>query len=404
LIPINMAVGSIRVVITLLALAVGGSVFDVGVIIAANSIVTIVMSIAWGRLSDYFGVRIRFLLLFFIASAPMFALLGLVSEVWQVILLYTLSAAFIAGIQPIATMYAVEYRGGKGWQKEIVKYNSFFNIGVILGLVVNSLIALVLPLSWVLYIATAFCLVSALILWRTAKEPKIPLERHAYPVMSLQDEENPTSMSVFDYFDPRRLKLFKRARRLKPIHLLFIACLVHWTGVYSYGVGEVPFMREIGLSASVILSINVAENIATVVSFSSLVPRIKTEYKKLVTSMIVVRSAIIVGWAGLTVFLVYRSDFAFVFPLVFLVVFLACYALVWYPIMCYAISQAQFDKKGTIQGELLAVVALANVLGSLFGGFIIATFGYAVGFLVAALISVLAIPIIRFINIEIKTD
>lgn len=399
-----MAVGSIRVVITLLALAVGGTVFEVGIIIAANSIVTIVMSIAWGRLSDYFGVRIRFLLLFFLASAPMFVLLGLASEVWQVILLYTLSAAFIAGIQPIATMYAVEYRGGKGWQQEIVKYNSYYNVGVIAGLVVNSLIALVLPLSWVLYIATAFCIISALILWRTAEEPKIPLERHAYPVMNLQDEETSTGMSVFDYIDPRKLGLFKHVRRLKPIHILFIACLVHWTGVYCYGVGEVPFMREIGLSASVILSIHVAENIAAVIFFSSLVPRVKMEYRKLVISMVAVRSAIILGWAGLAVFLVYRSDFAFIFPLVFLVVFLASYALVWYPIMCYAISQAQFDKKGTVQGELLAVVALANVLGSLLGGFIIATFGYAVGFLVAALISVLAIPIVRFINIEIKTD
>jgi hypothetical protein len=34
-------------------------------------------------------------------------------------------------------MYAVEYREGKNWQREVVKYNSFLTIGVIVGLIVT---------------------------------------------------------------------------------------------------------------------------------------------------------------------------------------------------------------------------------------------------------------------------
>jgi MFS family permease len=396
-----MAVGSIRVVITLAALSLGGTLLDIGVIIASNAIVTIAMSIAWGRLSDHFGLRVRFLLVFYFASAPVFALLGVASAVWQLVLLYTVLGFFIAGIQPIAAMYAVEYRQGKHWQREIVKYNSFYNGGVIAGLVVNSLVTLVIPLSWVLYLAGGFCVASALILLRTAKEPQLPLERQAFPIINTQDEEQTTSMSVLDYF---KLNIPKSLRRLKPVHLLFLACLVHWTGVYSYGVGEVPFMSAIGLSASVILSINVAENVATVVSFSSLVPRVKMEYQRLVTLMMASRSVLILFWAGLTVLLTTKVSYAFIFPLTLEILFLVCYALVWYPIMCFAISQAQFNRKGTTQGELLAIVSLANVLGALIGGFVIGTFGYLVGFAVAAGIAALAIPIIRKINIEIKTD
>jgi hypothetical protein len=123
-------------------------------------------------------------------------------------------------------------------------------------------------------------------------------------------------------------------------------------GVYSYAVGEVPFMSAIGLSASVILAINVAENVATVFSFSKLIPKIKMEYQRLVSSMMLTRSAIIAGWAGITILLTYRVSFAFNFPLTFEVLFLICYALVWYPIMCFAISQAEFNRKGTSQGEL----------------------------------------------------
>jgi MFS family permease len=399
-----MAVGSIRVIITLAALSLGGTLFDIGVIIASNAIVTIAMSIAWGRLSDFFGLRVRFLLVFFLAAAPIFVLLGLASAVWQLILLYAILAVFTAGIQPVAAMYAVEYREGKRWQSEIVKYNSFYNGGVIAGLVINSLVTLLIPLSWVLYIAGGFCVASVLILWRTAKEPQLPLERQAFPIINTQDEEQTTSMSVLDYFNIKKLNIPKSLRRLKPVHLLFLACLVHWTGVYSYGVGEVPFMSAIGLSASVILSINVAENVATVVSFSSLVPRVKKEYQRLVTLMMAYRSVLILCWAGLTVLLTTRLSYAFIFPLTLEILFLVCYALVWYPIMCFAISQAQFNRKGTTQGELLAIVSLANVLGALIGGFVIGTFGYAVGFAVAAGIAALAIPIIRRINIEIKTD
>jgi len=174
--------------------------------------------------------------------------------------------------------------------------------------------------------------------------------------------------------------------------------------VFACGVGEVPFMSAIGMSASLILAVHVAENVATVISFSSIVPRIRIEYQKLVTSGMAVRSLLILGWAGLTVFLTYNTPIAFAFPFILLIAFLIFYALIWYPIICFAISQALPNRKGTTQGQLLAVVSLANVLGSLMGGAIIGAFGYLVGFVISAAVAALAIPIIRYINMEIKTD
>jgi MFS family permease len=403
LIPINMAVGSVKIVVTLAALALGASLFDIGLLIALNALVSIAVSIGWGRISDYFGLRIGFLFIFFLISAPLFILLGVATEVWQLIVIFTVLAFSTAGIGPIAAMYAVEYREGKDWQKEIVRYNSYLNIGVIVGLVFSSFVALVVPLSWLLYLGAVFCVVSAVLIWRTAKEPDLPLERDVYTTANLEEKkEEPTS--VFDNFDVKNLKLQHIFRRLKPVHLLFLACLVHWTGVFTYGVGEVPLMKAIGLSASVILSINVAENLATVVSYSTLVPRVKLDYQKLVALMMGSRSALIVCWVGLTVFTMTQVSYVFIFPLILEILFLLCYALLWYPIMCFAISQAQFNKKGQTQGELVAVVSLANVLGGVIGGVVIGTFGFAVGFAVAAGLSALAIPILRYLNMEIKTD
>lgn len=402
LIPINMAIGSIRVVITLLALALGANLLEIGILIAANSLVTIVFSLFWGRISDFFGLRVRFLLILFLLSTPVFVFLGFANSVSVLTVLFTILAVFSSGIPPIAVMYSVEYREGKNWQKEIVKYNSFFNTGTILGLVLNSLLALILPLNWMLYLSAIFCIISAVIIWKTGKEPELPLEREAFPIINVQDEERTFASSIIDYFDVRKIKIPKSFKALKPIHLLFLACLVHWTGVYSYSVGEVPLMSAIGLSSSVILGINVAETMGTVFSYSRLIPRVSMEYQKLVTSMMAIRGVLIVTWAGLTFFIVNRFSGVFVFPLVLEILFLICYALVWYPIMCFAISQAKPNRKGTTQGELLSIVSLANVIGALIGGFLIGTFGYAVGFIVSAAITILAIPIMRHVNIEIK--
>jgi len=380
----------------------GASLIEIGILIAANAVVTIVMSIFWGKLSDSFGLRKKFLLLLFLASAPMFFLLGLADSILTLTILYTALVVFTSGIQPIAVMYAVEYREGKNWQKEIIRYNSYLNIGVILGLIINSIIALIIPLTWILYLLSLFSFVSAVVLYKTAKEPPIPLEREAFPIINVQDEERTSTWSILGYFDIRKIKIPRSFRTLKPIHLLFLTCLVHWIGVFFFSVGEVLLMSAIGLSTSLILAVNVAENAATVFSFFRLVPRVSMEYQKLMTAMMTARSLIILSWAGLTVFILYPSSGAFVFPLIFEMLFLTCYALLWYPITCFAISQAEFNRKGTTQGQLLSIVSLANVIGALIGGFLIAMFGFAVGFIVSAAIAVLALPILHYINIEIK--
>jgi MFS family permease len=397
-----MSLGSIKVVITLLALSLGANLLNIGILIAANAAVTILFSLFWGRISDFFGLRKRFLLLFFLASSPMFVLLGTANSVVSLTVLYTMLAVFTSGIQPIAVMYSVEYREGKNWQKEIVKYNQYFNIGVILGLILYSLLALTIPLNWILYLSAIFCLISAAVLWKTAKEPQLSLEREAFAIINVQNEERTLTWSILDYFDIRKIRIPKSFKNIKPIHILFITCLVHWTGVFSFAVGEVPLMSAIGLSSSVILGISVAENAATIFSYSRLVPKVTMEYQKLVSSMIATRSLIIVAWAGLTYFIIFPFTGGFVFPLVFAVLFLTCYALLWYPIMCFAISQAEPNRKGTTQGQLLATVSLANVAGALIGGLLIAMFGYAVGFITSAVIAALAIPILRYVDIEIK--
>ncbi len=383
-----MAIGSIKVVIVLIALASGAGLFEIGLLIALNSAATIVFSLFWGRISDFFGLRKKFMLLLFLLSAPMFILLGFSNSVLSLTVLYTTLAAFTGGIQPIASMYAIEYREGKNWRQEVVKFNSFLNVGIIVGLVLNTILALIIPLSWILYLSAGLCLISVVMLWKTAKEPLLPLEREAY--------------SIRDYFDIRKIRIPRNFRKLKPIQILFLICLIHWTGVYAYGVGEVPLMTAIGLSSSMIIGINVAENIATVYAFNRLVPRVKMSSKKLIATMIGARGLLILVWAGLTFFIANQFSVVFILPLILEIAFLICYALLWFPIVCFAIAQSPPGRKGTTQGELLSIISMGNVAGALVGGIIIGGFGFEVGFIASAVIAILAIPLLRYVDIEIN--
>jgi len=53
---------------------------------------------------------------------------------------------------------------------------------------------------------------------------------------------------------------------------------------------------------------------------------------------------------------------------------------------------------GAAQGQLLSIVAFANVVGSAIGGVVITAYGYTFGFVIAGVLSMLAIPIFSRID------
>ena len=139
----------------------------------------------------------------------MFVLLGLAAPVWQLILLYTILAVFTAGIQPIASYVCrrIPRRQKLAERNRQIQFLLERRSNRRAGSKQSSNAGNSAELGS-LYCIDVLC-GFALILWRTAKEPELPLEREAYPIINVQDEEQPTAMSVLDYFDPRKLKMSK---------------------------------------------------------------------------------------------------------------------------------------------------------------------------------------------------
>lgn len=400
LIPLYMAIGSSGLLVTLVALSLGASVADIGIMTAAGAAATIVFSAVWGRLSDFSGKRKKYLLLLYTISGPIFLALGIANSFPQLILLYTILVSFTSGVAPIAVIYTVECCKGRNWQGGIARYNSITSVGNILGLLTYTVVAQFYETRWLFYISAATCFLAVILLWRIGREPEITLERHPFQVRSFHDVERFFSpKSALHYFDVKKLKLPKNLKQLKPLQLLFLAAFVHWIGINVLAVGQIPLMRSLGLSDSLILAINSIAGVTQAVAFVKIAPSIKSDHKKFLNSVVVVRGGLTMCWAALPIFFFYPVSFIFIFPLVISVIWSIFFAMIWLPITTFAVSQASANRKGSAIGELLSVIGVANAIGSALGGLAITTFGYTVGFVLASIVAMLAIPIISRIDI-----
>jgi MFS family permease len=400
LIPLYMAIGSPGLLVTLAALSLGANVADIGVMTAAGAAASIVLSAVWGGLSDFSGRRKGYLLLFFIILGPIFLALSMANSVPQLILLYTVLVSIASGVTPIAVMYTVECCKGKNWQGGVARYNSIISIGNILGLLTYTVMAQFYEMRWLFYIAAAMCFLAVILLWKTGHEPEITLERQPFQVRILRYGEKFFSPKpILHYLDIRRSKIPKNLKHLKSLQLLFLAAFVHWVGITFFAVGQTPLMKALGLSDSLILAVSCAAGATQAIAFVRIAPRINSDNKRLLNRVVVIRGSLILCWAALPIFFFYPTSFVFIFPLIISIVWSIFYAMIWLPITTFAISEASADRKGSVQGQLLSAVGVGNAIGSALGGLVITAYGYTVGFVLASIIAMLAIPIISRIEI-----
>ena len=394
-IPLYMAIGSPGLLATLLVLSLDASVAEIGVMTAAGAVSTFIFSIVWGRLSDFSGIRKRYLLFFALALSPVFLMLSMATSVQQVILIYTVGSILTAGVAPIAVMYTVECCRLEDWHVGVARYSSVASIGNILGLLTYTAAAPFVETRWLFYISSVTCFLAVLFLWKMGQEPEVTLERHSFPVKSFHDAEKFLSPRPFlHYLDIRRIKIPKNLGQMSPLQLLFLAAFIHWTGISAFGVGQTPLMKDLGITDSLILALNVITGVIAAIAFAWIAPRIKSSRKRSLNLIVIARCGLILCWAALPYFLVHSFSLVFILPLIISIIFNVLYALIWLPITNFAISRAPADHKGSVQGELLSATALAGAVGSVVGGIVITAYGYTAGFVLASIIALLTIPIL----------
>lgn len=406
IIPLYMALGPSGPLITLFALSLGASLIDIGIISATGSAATILFSTIWGKVSDLSGRRKIYFVFILAVLCFLFLTLGSSTSVAQLILLNALLSVFISGISPIVVMLAIETSKSKSWENHVAKYNSVTNSGAIFGLLLNTAFALFFQINYLFYAAFILCLASAILLWAIAPEPPITLERHAFSPRNFRLLDRYLSpRPLFHYFTVRRFRLSKGSKRLylTTLQLLFLSCFIHWTGIAAFFVIKIPFMKNLLLSESQILTINAFSHIVATFSFLKIEPYLKNRHKNFISRAIVLRGILILCYTGLALFIINPASYtsvSFVFMLLIDGIWAVGYAMVWLPIFTVTVSKAPTHSKGATQGKLNSSIAIATAVGSSLGGFLAATFGYTMAFTLAAITTVLATLIIFRINMD----
>lgn len=389
MVPLYMAIGNPGLLVTLVALNHGANVAQIGAITAAGSAASFALSMVWGRLSDLSSRRKIYLMSFAITLIPLFTALSISDGLPQITSLYTLIIAISSGVAPVAVMYTVECCGGKNWSGQVARLNSIMSVGNIAGLLTFTAGAWVFSTQSLFYLSAAVCLVSSLLIWRLGAEPEVTLERHPFNKVLHDVESHLSPRPILQALDLRRMRLPSSLRRLSPIQVLLVTAFIHWTGISIYGVGMTPLMKDLGLSDSAILALNVVCGIAAAASFVLMAPRAGSGPGHL-RKLIMARAALVLCWLPLPLLIGRPPSFVFVFPLLFSAAINVFYAMLWLPLSSFAISEAPADRKSSVVGELISATALAGAIGSAVGGLIITMYGYSVGFAVASVIMLLA--------------
>jgi len=160
----------------------------------------------------------------------------------------------------------------------------------------------------------------------------------------------------------------------------------------------VPLMKELGITVSLILALNVATSITAAIAFAWIAPRVKPSNRGL-RSIVIVRCCLILCWAAIPFLIGVNAMYVFALPLMLSLAFNILYSLIWLPITTFAIAQAPADLKGSVQGELISATALSGAVGSAIGGLLISAVGYSAGFIIAAGVALVTIPIFNRIDI-----
>ncbi len=394
LIPVFMAIGSPGLLVTLAALSRGATVAHIGLLNAGGAVTAIVFSVIWGRLSDFSGIRKRYLLILFVTLGPIFLALSIANSVIQLIILYALLTAVTSGVSPIAVMYTVECCRGGDWVGGLARYNSLASVGNIFGLLVYTLGAQFFDVSLLFVVSAVLCLVAAVLMWKTGSETVD--KRKRLFISRRLDARDLLPLNTLRHFllEPRSVV----PKNIQPFQLLILASFIHWIGINFWGVGQTPFMKEIGLSNSLILAVNFAGGISTAIAFVAVAPKTKSKHA-LINRLMAIRGFLILLWAVFPVLLAMEVSLVFVAPLIVQIAWGIFYAALWLPISSFAVSQAPANHKGTLQAELLSAISMGNAIGSGLGGIVFVASGYTVGFVLAAMITVLAIPVVTRINI-----
>jgi MFS family permease len=174
----EMGYGLLSIFLPLYVIAIGGSLFEIGVMMSVALLLSIPASFLWGYLCDRGKRYKRYILLSFLASTVLLCLFTFTSSVLLLILLYSVMAIFHVAHEAPKNVLIAELYSRQDWEKSFAFYEGFTEVGWLIGLLLGFVLStLMLGSATTLFLCAGLNLVAFLLSLVLVRDPAMVFER-----------------------------------------------------------------------------------------------------------------------------------------------------------------------------------------------------------------------------------
>ena len=416
----NVVVGTSSILVPLMvAQVLRGTVENVGLISSLASLMGVIGSLFWGRLSDVAHRRKLFVIMSYAMVAASFAGMAFARSLTSVVLLNMILNLFWVANASVTVLLVIENRDESSWEGKIGNLNQLGTLGWVSGLILGS-VALAVASPWIGE-ATAFRavfgvlafggLVAAILAARLVPgtRPRVVERRFRGSILALGnfvvERARFAPFHLYYLLNLRRLPalLWGEAGLQRETKRFLVAILLAFT---AFGFLFVPLpillADRFGFSSSTVFLYYIVQNGAIVIAYPLAARRIKRlGNKSVLTGSLLAR----------VLFFAIGGGFLLVSPgspsRVILVLFFFGVGVSWSFFQLSSVAMisrlARPENRGQALGLYNAVAGLGTILSGISSGLMAQHLGYAATTIMAAILAAAAMVIVSRLRIPRRT-
>ncbi len=174
----EMGYGLLSIFLPLYVIALGGSLFEIGVMMSVALLLSIPTSFLWGYLCDRGKRYKRYILLSFLASTVLLPLFTFTSSVLLLILLYSVMSILHVAHEAPKNVLIAELYSRQDWEKSFAFYEGFTEVGWLIGLLLGFVLStLTFGSATTLFFCAGLNFVAFLLSFVLVRDPALVFER-----------------------------------------------------------------------------------------------------------------------------------------------------------------------------------------------------------------------------------
>jgi len=245
-VPFKIAQGCTSVLLPLLIVELGGKAKEVGIVLGLYTAVSMFGTVFWGKISDKFKKRKTCILIGFTGTFLSYLLLSMAFNLYEVILIQTFFAFFIAAEIPVTTVYILRSTNKFYWDDAIGKFNKIGGWAWVMGLGIGAITLFFVSIQNLFLLNSVISAISLILGFKYLKQRPIHINRRTFKLRLTQIVERTRYIPNYLIHLPViRLTENKKVNSfLISTFLILIASGLIFTPI-------VPYLKMLGVGSSI---------------------------------------------------------------------------------------------------------------------------------------------------------